>query len=694
MRKLHLVGATSDLEALLFTARKGSKSGGYVVSLDDELLGAIADTQRRRSGEPAEAEARVLPPPPAPATRPPAGQRAVSSLTPREMQARLRAGRSIEEVAAEAGVEREWVERFAVPILAEQAQVVELARSLVYAKPRLGGSSQPLAESVVWNLSDRGVWLSEDVLDRSWNAYQLHDAVWMIRFRFRARGREQEALWELDVPEARLVARNRMASELGFVEKGRRRGEPRPEPDGPVEAGAAAAPAPVLAPAPRGPAPARRPEPTARRTDVPRGRPPRSSGPNRPPAKAGQGRPAASARSGTATAKKGRAVAPPTDEVPRGRPARSAPGTKASTARRAPAAKAAGAAKPSVVVKAVPPRTSRPAAARSSAKGSASKGPSSATAPRRSAPRRTARVPAPATARAEPGRTRPAPEEPPRRIGTTYTPPGGAARTSVAEAGTARERRPVPTAGVRAATRRLTAARLTASRATPGRPGTAGGPSRPQSGRPGLRAVPHTSFASSSTALLQELPLSDEPSTGRGARFEEVVAAGGEDSDAPARVATPLGPAGSSASPAEALDWELDIDLDVSAAASDEASPPGPIPLAPPPFVPRPLPSARWGADPSPAPSRSRDARPTEDRPSDVRSSEARSSEPRPSEPRPSDTRPGEPRPSSSRSRPARSISEQIVALAPVVRVDSSIPSPEPAEHDGGSRRRRGLRRS
>ncbi|MDQ3640783.1 MAG: septation protein SepH, partial [Actinomycetota bacterium] len=167
MRKLHLVGLTTDRDGLIFTARKGSKSGGYIVPLDDRVLAAIADAGRLDNGGPPD-DGPALPD----VEVVPKRLRSESALTPREMQARLRAGRSIDEVAAEAGVDTEWVARFAVPILAEQAQVVELARALVYAKPRLGESSQPLGSSVLQNLSDRGVFLPDDVANAGWSAFQ------------------------------------------------------------------------------------------------------------------------------------------------------------------------------------------------------------------------------------------------------------------------------------------------------------------------------------------------------------------------------------------------------------------------------------------------------------------------------------------------------------------------------------------
>lgn len=213
MRKLHLVGLTTDRDGLIFTARKGSKSGGFIVPLDDRVLSAIADASRGDNGAPFEEDAAV-----SDVEAVPKRLRSESALTPREMQARLRAGRSIDYVAAEAGVDTEWVARFAVPILAEQAQVVELARGLVYAKPRLGASSQSLGSSVLQNLSDRGVFLPDDVANAGWSAFQLHDSVWMVRFRYRSRGRDQEAQWEIDVPAGRLRARNRLASDLGYVD--------------------------------------------------------------------------------------------------------------------------------------------------------------------------------------------------------------------------------------------------------------------------------------------------------------------------------------------------------------------------------------------------------------------------------------------------------------------------------------------
>ena len=68
----------------------------------------------------------------------------------------------MDSVAAEAGVDPAWIERFAAPVLAEQARVLEQALGLVYDKPRFGPSRLPLGEAVARNVAQRGVRLGEE----------------------------------------------------------------------------------------------------------------------------------------------------------------------------------------------------------------------------------------------------------------------------------------------------------------------------------------------------------------------------------------------------------------------------------------------------------------------------------------------------------------------------------------------------
>lgn len=208
MQQLHLVGFTADNRGLIFSARKGSKSGGFVVTLDDKLIARVDEMIARREAEEADSGASSRP---------------KSSLSPREIQARLRAGRTIAQVAREAGVDEEWVARWAAPILAEQAQVVERAEGLTMEKSRVGPSAVPLGEAVRWNMADKGIVFTDAGWAGSWDAFHLRDNSWMVRFTYQYRRATHQAEWEVDTREATVVSRNRQATELGYVAPGRRR---------------------------------------------------------------------------------------------------------------------------------------------------------------------------------------------------------------------------------------------------------------------------------------------------------------------------------------------------------------------------------------------------------------------------------------------------------------------------------------
>ena len=220
MQQLHLVGFTTDSDHLILSAKKGAKSGSFLVPLDERLLEVIADAVRRRgqdedSSPLPQLAAELLP------TR--EASKRSSNLSPRELQARLRAGRTVAQVAKEAGADEDWVAKFEPPVLAERARVISRARELLYAKPRRGESAEPLGMAVRWNLADRGIRLTDGEFDSCWSAFYIGDSTWGITFTFTSRARPQEAEWEVDFDERDVVARNRLASDLGYAEPGRRR---------------------------------------------------------------------------------------------------------------------------------------------------------------------------------------------------------------------------------------------------------------------------------------------------------------------------------------------------------------------------------------------------------------------------------------------------------------------------------------
>jgi len=223
VQQLHLVGFTTDLQGLIFSARRGAKSGSFVVQLDQKLVETIAEAHRRRNGDGAdggpieellEGQAGERPRP----SRPP---RPDSLLTPREIQGRLRTGRTIEQVAREARVDTDWVDRWAAPVIAEQQKVVARARAMTFGKPRGGASVEPLGRSVAWSVANKGVWLAPEQFDLAWSAYQSLDS-WIVRFRYKSRGRDHVAEWEV-TGDDELVALDRTASQLAYLDRARRR---------------------------------------------------------------------------------------------------------------------------------------------------------------------------------------------------------------------------------------------------------------------------------------------------------------------------------------------------------------------------------------------------------------------------------------------------------------------------------------
>jgi hypothetical protein len=104
-----------------------------------------------------------------------------SMLRPKEIQARIRAGASVEQVAAAAGVDVERVQRFAHPVLLERSRAAELATA---AHPVLadGPTVLTLLETVTSSLLARG--LNPD--DTTWDAWRNEDGRWTVQLGWRA----------------------------------------------------------------------------------------------------------------------------------------------------------------------------------------------------------------------------------------------------------------------------------------------------------------------------------------------------------------------------------------------------------------------------------------------------------------------------------------------------------------------------
>ncbi len=100
----------------------------------------------------------------------------INMLSPKEIQAKIRAGASVEQVAAASGSDVARVRRFAHPVLLERTRAAELATA---AHPVLvdGPSVLTLLETVSAALVTRG--LAPDKL--SWDAWRNEDSRWTVQ---------------------------------------------------------------------------------------------------------------------------------------------------------------------------------------------------------------------------------------------------------------------------------------------------------------------------------------------------------------------------------------------------------------------------------------------------------------------------------------------------------------------------------
>jgi len=245
MPKLHLVGITPDHKGLVLSEHARSKRGDLVLEIDERLVEAVEKAQRLRARDEGHSlESNALP---TKRDSMPGDGTAATRLSPREIQQRLRMGETVAALAKSSGVDEAWIERFAPPVLAEQARIVERARGLTFTKGRLGASGVTLGPAVAANVIEKGVPLTLPEIEAGWAAYQRHDGTWCVSFSFSYRGRRQSAEWDLDPATKELAARNKLATDLAYREAGKKLPQPAATP--PVPAPAPAARAPARAPA-------------------------------------------------------------------------------------------------------------------------------------------------------------------------------------------------------------------------------------------------------------------------------------------------------------------------------------------------------------------------------------------------------------------------------------------------------------
>jgi hypothetical protein len=161
MRELRVVGLDVDGKRIICEAEGSGEK--FILWPDDRLRSAVRGD-------------RTAPSAPAQPT-----DEVPSVLRPKEIQSRIRAGASVEQVAASAGVEVSRVERFAHPVLLERSRAAELATA---AHPVLadGPSVLTLMETVTTALIARGL----DPDATNWDAWRNEDGRWTVQLAWKA----------------------------------------------------------------------------------------------------------------------------------------------------------------------------------------------------------------------------------------------------------------------------------------------------------------------------------------------------------------------------------------------------------------------------------------------------------------------------------------------------------------------------
>lgn len=175
MPELRVVAVSNDGTRLVL---KAADSTEYTLPIDERLRAAVRNDRARLGQIEIEVE---------------------SHLRPRDIQARIRAGASAEEVAQFAGIPVDRVRRFEGPVLAERAFMAERARKTAVRRPGENAGPQ-LGEAVQERLTLRGA-EKETV---QWDSWRRDDGTWEVLLVYRVAGEPHSASWTYDPPR-RLV---------------------------------------------------------------------------------------------------------------------------------------------------------------------------------------------------------------------------------------------------------------------------------------------------------------------------------------------------------------------------------------------------------------------------------------------------------------------------------------------------------
>ncbi|MCP2265697.1 septation protein SepH [Promicromonospora thailandica] len=168
MDELELVRLHEDGERLVLVARDGAQS---TLPITDALRAAVRGDRPRMESIRAQEE---------------------SALRPREIQARLRAGETVEQLAEASGLPVEHVRRFEYPVISEREHSVSRVRAKAVRTD--DDAATTLGEVADERLRSRGVRPDDAV----WTATREGTHPWIVQVEFTAADRPRVARWSLE----------------------------------------------------------------------------------------------------------------------------------------------------------------------------------------------------------------------------------------------------------------------------------------------------------------------------------------------------------------------------------------------------------------------------------------------------------------------------------------------------------------
>ncbi|MGW3470350.1 septation protein SepH [Saccharopolyspora sp. NPDC000995] len=167
MRALRVVGLDEDGESVICEDPENGER--FTVPADERLRAAARGDLTRLGQVQIEMEAQ---------------------MRPREIQARIRSGASVAQIAEASGIPEHRVERYAYPVLLERAQIAEMAQR-AHPVREDGPDVQTLGEVVAHTFGMRGHEYSE----ANWGSWRGEDSKWVVQLTWQAGRSENRAHW-------------------------------------------------------------------------------------------------------------------------------------------------------------------------------------------------------------------------------------------------------------------------------------------------------------------------------------------------------------------------------------------------------------------------------------------------------------------------------------------------------------------